>query len=170
MNFIDEKKIYLPPNKLKSVFKIITKHPDVIFYRAVKWHKRYRKAKDNKSFLLPLYSRIANKYSTKYNLELYGKYGKKLKIWHGNIVINGEAILGDNINLHGSNCIGSNGNGKGAPILGDNIDVGYGATIIGNIKLANNIVIGANSLVNKSFLEEGVTIVGIPARIIRKNS
>ena len=168
MNFIDEKKIYLPPNKLNRMFKIITKHPDVIFYRAVKWHKRYKKAKNNKSFLLPLYARIANKYSTKYNLELYGKYGKKLKIWHGNIVINGEAILGDNINLHGNNCIGSNG--KCAPILGDNIDVGYGATIIGNIKLANNIVIGANSLVNKSFLEEGVTIVGIPARIIRKNS
>ena len=37
--------------------------------------------------------------------------------------------------------------------------------IIGNIKIADDIVIGANALVNKSFLEKGIVIAGVPILI-----
>ena len=165
MNY--EKNMYLSQGFFEKVYKIVTKHPDYIFYRAIKIHQKYRKAKEeNKKIAKIFYSFLANRISSKYNLELYGKFGKNLRIWHGNIIINGNAIIGDNCNFHGNNCIGEK-NGK-SPNIGDNVDVGYGTVIIGGITVANNIVIGANSLVNKSFLEEGVVIAGCPARIIKK--
>ena len=47
------------------------------------------------------------------------------------------------------------------------MDIGVGATIIGNITIADNIKIGAGAVVTKSFLTPGVTLVGIPAREIK---
>ena len=44
---------------------------------------------------------------------------------------------------------------------------GVGANIIGNVKIADGIIIGANSLVIKSFLEENIVIAGVPARKIK---
>lgn len=160
-------KVYFKNGIKEYIYKKITKHPDYIFYKAVLVNQRYRKYKDNNNtFLKFLYSFKANHYASKYNLELYGKYGKNLRIWHGNIIINGQAKIGDNVNFHGNNCIGETKNGT--PVIGNNVEIGYGATIIGNIKIADNITIGANSLVNKSFAEEGVIIAGNPAHIISK--
>lgn len=45
---------------------------------------------------------------------------------------------------------------------------GYGSVIIGNVKIADNIRIGANSVVTKTFMEEGITIAGVPAKKIEK--
>ena len=161
------KKLYLGDKKLKAIYKIITKHPDYILYKAVSVNLKYKRAKEkNNKFKILYYGLTVNRMASKYNLELYGKYGDGLKIWHGNIIINNNANLGDNVQLHGNNCIGQK-NGK-APTIGNNVDIGYGATIIGDIKIANNITIGANSLVNKEFLEEGVIIAGCPAKIIKR--
>ena len=166
----EEKDLYLPKDIMKRVFKTITGHPDVIFYKAIKYHKKYQVAKDKKNIIgMFIYGLKANKYSSKYNLELYGKYGKNLKIWHGNIVINSNAILGDNVSLHGNNCIGNNGKTLEAPKIGNNVDIGYGSIIIGDINIANNIKIGAGSVVNKSFLEENVVIAGVPARVVKRS-
>ena len=82
---------------------------------------------------------------------------------HGTIIVNGNAVVGKNCKLHGNNCIGNNGKDSCAPILGDTIDIGFGASIIGNVKLASNIKIGAGAVVTKSFSEEGITLVGVPA-------
>ena len=76
--------------------------------------------------------------------------------------------MGDNVKLHGSNCIGNNGFIDKAPKIGNNVDIGFGAILIGDIEIADDIIIGANALVNKSFLEKGVTIAGVPAKIIKK--
>lgn len=163
----DLRKIYLPKNMFLRFYKILSKHPDYIFYKSVKVHKKYKDHKDkNNKLLAYIYGMKANRYSSKYNLELYGKYGKNLRIWHGNIIINGHAVLGDNVQLHGNNCIGEK-NGK-APNIGDNVDIGFGAVILGDVSIANNVIIGANAVVTKSFLEEGVVIAGCPAKIIKK--
>lgn len=55
---------------------------------------------------------------------------------------------------------------EGAPHIGDNVYIGPGAKIFGPIEIADDIVVGANAVVNKSFLEKGITIGGIPARKI----
>ena len=53
-----------------------------------------------------------------------------------------------------------------APVIGDNVYIGAGAKIFGDIFIADGIAIGANSVVNKSFSEPNVTIAGNPAKII----
>ena len=91
-----------------------------------------------------------------------------LSIEHcGNIVINPKARIGKHCRLHGNNCIGNNGFIDEAPTIGNNVDIGFGAVVIGNIHIADNIKIGANAVVNKSFYEQGITIAGVPARRVK---
>ena len=81
------------------------------------------------------------------------------------IVINGAAVIGKNCTiLHGVTIgIGSNG----IPTIGDNVYIGCGATIIGDVHIGNNCKIGANAVVLKD-VPDNCTAVGNPARIIYK--
>lgn len=92
-----------------------------------------------------------------------------LVIYHyGSIVINRDVRVGKNCRLHGENCIGNKGTKDEyhVPMIGDNCDIGIGAKILGDVILANDITIGANAVVTKSFTEPNVTLVGIPANPI----
>lgn len=53
-------------------------------------------------------------------------------------------------------------------MLGKNVDLGIGAKIIGGVTIADNIKIGANAVVTKSFTEPGITIAGVPAKKIKE--
>lgn len=86
---------------------------------------------------------------------------------HGSIIINGESKIGKNCVLHGNNCIGNNGITKKAPIIGNNVNIGIGAKILGDIYIANNVKIGANAVVIKSCYTEGATLIGIPAKELK---
>ncbi len=90
-------------------------------------------------------------------------FGPGLTIMHhGEIIINEQAVIGANALLHGGNCIGNNGTVGCVPEIGDNLDLGIGAKVIGNVKLGDNVTVGANAVVTKSF-ENNCTVVGIPA-------
>lgn len=83
---------------------------------------------------------------------------------HGEIIINEDVKVGKNAVLHGSNCIGNDGSsGSKVPVIGDNLDMGIGAKIIGDLKLGNNVRIGANAVVTKSFEQDNIVLTGIPA-------
>ena len=69
-----------------------------------------------------------------------------------------------NCKLHGNNCIGNKGNSNETPVIGDNADLGFGSVVIGNVRIANNVTVGANAVVTKSFDEDGSVIVGVPAK------
>ena len=86
---------------------------------------------------------------------------------HGSVIVNGNARVGKNCCLHGDNCIGNDGKTNGTPVLGDNVELGVGAKVIGEITIANNITIAAGAVVVDSFLEEGITIGGVPARRLK---
>lgn len=89
--------------------------------------------------------------------------GPGLSIAHrGTIVINENAIVGENCRIHV--CVNIGGF-DGAPRIGNNVYIGPGAKIYGDIHIGNNVAIGANAVVNKSF-PDNVTIGGIPAQII----
>lgn len=117
------------------------------------------------------YSRRKNRLGSRIGVEIWeNTFGEGLLIHHnGNIVINGESRIGKNCELHGDNCIGNAYAGSGMPVIGNNVDIGVGAKIIGNVTIADGIKIGANAVVNKSFYEEGITIVGVPARKVIKS-
>ena len=50
------------------------------------------------------------------------------------------------------------------------MDIGVGAKIIGPVRIADNVRIGANAVVVSSFDEPGITVVGVPARVVRRHS
>jgi serine O-acetyltransferase len=95
-------------------------------------------------------------------------FGPGLSIAHyGSIVVNSNARVGANCRIHVDTNIGASGGSEKAPQLGDNVYIAPGAKIFGDITIGNNLAIGANSVVNKSFRVNGVLIAGIPAKIIK---
>lgn len=53
--------------------------------------------------------------------------------------------------------------------LGYHVDIGAGAKILGPLTIQNHVRVGANAVVTKD-VEEGNTVVGIPAKSIHKKS
>jgi len=88
-------------------------------------------------------------------IEIYGKtkIGRGLKIIHfGQIFINPKTNIGNSLLIYKDVTIGSKEyEGGEAPNLGNNIKIGVGSRILGNLKIGNNCIVGANSIVTKSF-------------------
>jgi serine O-acetyltransferase len=94
-------------------------------------------------------------------------FGPGLSIAHsGPILIHPSVKIGANCRIHPSTSITGAGSDGKMPRLGDCIYIAPGVRIFGSIEIADNIAIGANSVVNKSFLEPGITIAGVPANKI----
>lgn len=91
-------------------------------------------------------------------------FGPGLYVVHwGTITVSDAARVGANCRIHPSSCIGHFDGG--APTLGDDVYIGPGAKLFGPIRIGDRVRIGANAVVNRSF-PDGVTIAGVPARVI----
>ena len=90
----------------------------------------------------------------------------------GSVIVNGFASVGKNCRIHGAVCIGNRGIGQTdeektvSPTIGDNVDIGVGVSIIGDVHIADDTKIGAGAVVVKSCNELGKTLVGVPAHPI----
>ena len=137
------------------------------FLRKQEYYINTAKGNKLKSLLGLYYERRTNRLGLKLGLEIGPNcFGKGLSIWHaGNIVVNVHARIGENCTLHGGNCIGNTGKDQAVPRIGNNVDIGFGAVIIGDIEIADNVLIGANAVVNKSITEPGSVVVGVPGKI-----
>lgn len=90
---------------------------------------------------------------------------------YGTIVVNGGARVGKNCRIHVCTNIGTSaGMSADAPTIGDNCYIAPGAKIFGKITIGDNVFIGANAVVNKDFIENNITLVGIPAKKIEKKA
>ncbi len=148
----------------------ITKDP---LYEIAKYLKYLRKEEYYANCRRDILGRICSLYYLRRKNFLGNKLGfkiprntfkKGLTIYHhGMIIINENVRVGENACLHGGNCIGNNGIFEATPVVGDNLDLGIGAMIIGDVRLGNNIKVGANAVVTKSFYEDGITLLGVPA-------
>ena len=100
----------------------------------------------------------------KLGFSLGGRFGEGLSIAHyGPIVVSTKTTVGKNCRIHVGVNIGEGSDGK-APMIGDNCYLGPGAKLFGGIVIGDNVKIGANAVVNKSFPEGNCTLVGVPAR------
>jgi serine O-acetyltransferase len=95
-------------------------------------------------------------------------FGPGLSIAHtGTLIVSKGARVGANCRIHNCVTIGTEaGQSYKAPRIGNNVYIGPGARIFGDIEIADGIAIGANAVVDRSFLEPGITIAGVPARKI----
>ncbi len=94
--------------------------------------------------------------------------GKGLSLAHiGSVIINGGAKLGEYCRIHAGVNIGTAaGESSAAPQIGSRVYIGPGAKLFGPIVIADDIAVGANAVVNKSFTDKGCSIGGIPAKVI----
>ncbi|WP_330112132.1 hypothetical protein VSU16_12380 (plasmid) [Cetobacterium somerae] len=131
----------------------------------------YRKYNATNNFILKIilivFYRIYS-YIFGFQISLKTKIGKGLNINHrGSIVINPNAELGNNINLHPGINIGQENRGerKGAPKIGSEVWIGTNVCIVGKITIGNNVLIASNSFVNFDIPSDSV-VLGNPGRII----
>lgn len=97
--------------------------------------------------------------------------GRRLFIDHAMGVVIGETtIVGDDCVLYQGVTLGGTGkeSGKRHPTLGNNVTVGAGAKVLGNIHLGDGVKVGGNSVVVKD-VPDDCTVVGIPGRVVRRN-
>ncbi len=97
--------------------------------------------------------------------------GRRFFIDHGMGVVIGEtAIIGDGVLLYQGVTLGGTGivKGKRHPTIGDNVVVGAGAKVLGNITVGDNSYIGANAVVIRD-VPANSTVVGVPGRITKQD-
>ena len=95
--------------------------------------------------------------------------GKSFFIDHATGVVIGEtAVIGDHVIIYQGVTLGgvSASKGKRHPTIGNNVVIGTGAIVLGNITIGNNVRIGAGSVVLKDIPDDS-TVVGIPGEIVK---
>lgn len=140
------------------------------------WFRLSKYFGEKSSLWFPLFviSRLMlNRYTFKYGIQIgwTAEIGPGFYIGHfGGIVVSGYAVIGRNCNISQGVTIGKVDRGKraGVPIIGDNVYIGPGAKITGNVKVGNNAVVGPNSVVTRDVPEKAI-VVGIPAEVISLN-
>lgn len=151
----------------KSLIEVILLYPG---YHAILFHRvAHLLYKAHLYFLARLISQISR---TLTGIEIHpgAQIGKRLFIDHGMGVVIGEtAIIGDDCLIYHQVTLGgmSAKDEKRHPTLGNNVMVGTGAKVLGNIHIGDNVKIGANCIVIKD-VEAGKTIIGVPGEILAK--
>jgi serine O-acetyltransferase len=134
----------------------------VWFYRVNHWLWNHN------LFLLGRFLSQVARFLTGVEIHPGAKIGRRLFIDHGLGVVIGEtAIVGEDVTLYQGVTLGGTGkeHGKRHPTIEDNVVVGGGAKILGNITVGKNCRIGAGSVVLRSVPEDS-TVVGVPGHII----
>ncbi len=96
--------------------------------------------------------------------------GNRFFIDHGEGVVIGETtIIGDDVLIYQQVTLGGTGNehGKRHPTIGNNVIIGAGAKILGNITIGDNTRVGAGSVVVEN-VPEHCTVVGVPGRVVQQ--
>ncbi len=163
----DIKVIYDKDPAANNLLEVILCYPGLhaltayrLAHRLYKWH-------------IPLIPRIIS-YITRIitGIEIHpaAKIGRRFFIDHGEGVVIGEtAEIGDDVLIYQQVTLGGTGkdHGKRHPTLGNNVIVGAGAKVLGNITLGDNVRVGAGSVVIED-VPESATIVGVPGKITKQ--
>ena len=148
-----------------STLEILLTYPG---FHARQWHRlAHTLFKWRVPFIPRLISHIS-RFLTGIEIHPGAEIGERFFIDHGMGVVIGETSeIGDNVTLYQGVTLGgtSHQRKKRHPTLGDNVVVGVGAKIIGNITIGDNTKVGAGSVVVDS-VPADATVVGVPGRVV----
>lgn len=119
----------------------------------------------------PRYISQLGRFFTGIEIHPGARIGKEFFIDHGMGVVIGETtIIGDNVLLYQGVTLGGTGKerGKRHPTIGNNVVIGAGAKVLGNITVGDNSYIGSNAVVIKDVPPDS-TVVGVPGRITKQD-
>jgi len=152
---------------LHSKFEIFFNYPGVwaiFFYRIS--HALYKKGLR----FLPRVISAIGQFLTTVDIHPGATLGRRVFIDHATGVVIGEtAEVGDDVLIYQQVTLGgvSLSSGKRHPTIEDNVIIGAGAKVLGNIRVGKDAKIGANSVVIKDVPPE-CTAVGVPAKVTRR--
>lgn len=144
---------------VKSFITLLVSHQ-------IRYMKLWRKAAEKKT---PFRRLRLLRYARKYGLEISAdaEIGKGLYLGHPyNITVAGGVKIGNNVNLHKGCTVGRENRGKreGAPEIGNCVYAGINSTIVGNVRIGNDVLIAPNTYVNFDVPDHSV-VVGNPGVI-----
>lgn len=119
-------------------------------------------------FLLARWMSQVGRFATGIEIHPAAQVGRRVFIDHGMGVVIGEtAIVGNDVTMYQGITLGGTGKerGKRHPTIEDNVVIGSGAKILGNITVGKNCNIGAGSVVLRD-VPENSTVVGVPGHVI----
>ncbi len=152
----------------RNAFEVLTTYPGI---HAVLMHRfAHRLWNAGFRWLARMVSHIA-RWLTGIEIHPGARLGRRFFIDHGMGVVIGEtAVVGDDCTLYHGVTLGGTSweKGKRHPTLEDNVVVGAGAKVLGPITIGEGARIGSNSVVVKA-VPPGVTVVGVPGRLIERN-
>lgn len=147
----------------------------LVLMRLLEWLENIGVPRVVRAPLIFWYRRLSLRLGFSISLHVFGP-GVALP-HYGNIMIHEDCCIGRNCRMH----VGAVVAGSAvimdpnevpefdAPRIGDNVYFAPGVKMSGPIEIADNCVIGANSVVTRSFKRPGVTIFGFPAKIVALN-
>ncbi len=163
----DIQTIYEKDPAAENILEVIFCYPGL---HALIMHRIAHKLNYWKIPLIPRMISTVSRFLTGIEIHPNARIGRKFFIDHGmGVVIGATTIIGDDVLLYQGVTLGGTGkeHGKRHPTLGNNIVVGSGAKILGNITIGSNSRIGAGSVVIDD-VPENSTVVGIPGRIVHQ--
>lgn len=140
-------------------------------FKAQVYHKISSYLYQKKHYFLARY--LSEKAKRKTGIEIHpgATIGKGLFIDHGTGVIIGEtAVIGNNVTIFHGVTLGGTGKEKGKrhPTVEDNVFIGSGAKVLGNITIGKNVKIGANAVILEN-VKKNTTVVGIPGKVVKRH-
>jgi serine O-acetyltransferase len=153
----------------KSVLEIVLCYPG---FHAILCHRLAHRLYRMRIPLLPRVISQISRFLTGIEIHPGATIGRRFFIDHGMGVVIGEtAEIGDDVLIYQGVTLGGTGKEKGKrhPTIGNQVVIGGGAKVLGDISIGNHVKIGAGSVVVKPVPDHS-TVVGVPGRIVRMRS
>ena len=163
----DIKVIYEKDPAANNIFEIIFCYPG---FQALVMHRIAHKLAYWKVPFIPRLISYWTRIFTGIEIHPKASIGNRFFIDHGEGVVIGEtSIIGDDVLIYQQVTLGGTGSehGKRHPTIGDNVIIGAGAKVLGNITIGHNVRIGAGSVVIDN-VPENSTVVGVPGRVVQQ--
>ncbi len=170
----DFKRCGMQDLRLRNVLRVfyLAPNPGLKFLTIFRLTQHYRR-KNRLLFYFFFFWLRRLKYKYGLDISYRTSIGRGLYIGHfGQVVVHGDAVIGENCNLSQGITIGilTRGRNAGVPKIGDRVFIGPNAVIVGGITIGNDVLIGSNALVNFDVPDNSVVAGPVATIVSEKGS